>query len=612
MKRVWKKMAALLMMMAMVFGISIIAKAAASTTGAGELTTHTLYTVANVVSNTATVEISGIDTQADAVSFKTYQVIYATYDSTSNELEWHLTDWATTALSSTSYTTDDVIKALAIGSTPSASTTGQSTTEQSEVINVLAAYIAANNTVSTYATLTGDSAAEFTTTSTGTASTTATLAVGAYLVIPTCANMSFLNMLVSVDVDGTTGNTGTTAKDGWVLTSNGAVLKGNLLSVSKTVSDTENGTYGETADAQIGTTVYYQLKVYVPKFAENDSEKIFYVEDTATNLKIDATSVKILAYGWGDELIACNDITASDGTAQYYASTDSTGSKLTVIFSNAKYPYYDRTFYDDSDGSYPYDYVIISYSAELLDEAVVTTGNKNSATMTYDYDNHTSVTTQAVTTAVYTYEVDLTKLAEGTTTTLSNASFEITDSNGNKLNFTKDTSASTDDLPVYRVADTSVASKDKSPVITTGTDGVRIIGLDESVAYTIVETVAPSGYTLNTNTLTFTITDMTSDADASPNGTIDVITLAENQGNTTTLNWSTSNDEKDWPTGRTWSVSLTPSSTGGFGMSVTDTKIAALPATGSVGIIVFTIAGVAIMILALVLINSGKSKQKKA
>ncbi|MCD7764580.1 MAG: LPXTG cell wall anchor domain-containing protein [Lachnospiraceae bacterium] len=38
----------------------------------------------------------------------------------------------------------------------------------------------------------------------------------------------------------------------------------------------------------------------------------------------------------------------------------------------------------------------------------------------------------------------------------------------------------------------------------------------------------------------------------------------------------------------------------------------ALPATGSVGIIVFTIAGVAIMILALVLINSGKSKAKEA
>lgn len=600
MKRVWKKMAALLMMMAMVL-------ATGTTAGAVLLTTS-----GTVVTNTANVEITDVPSDTN-MSYATYQVIYATYDTDSNSFAWHLTDWAETALTNASWngtstalctSADDALAAV-LALTNQTGSTGNVTTEQNDIVNTLAAYIdyaADGGSAVGHAYADGTSIPEWTTTSgnTPTETSSATLEVGAYLVIPTATDYSFLNMLVSVDVDGTTGTNGSTAKDGWVLTSNGAVLKGSPLSITKTVCDTETGTYGSTADAQIGTKVYYQVTVSVPKFAKNDSEKVFKVEDTATNLKIDATSVKVYAYGSGTELVAYDATTAANSTAQYYASTDTTGSKLTVIFSDADYPFYDRTFYDDANKTYPYEYVIISYSAELLDEAVVTTGNENSATLTYDYDNHISVTTEAAKTTVYTYEVDLTKLADGTSAKLSNASFEIKDSSGNTLYFIKDDSASTAELPVYRVADTSVATK--SSVITTGTDGVRIIGLDESVAYTISETVAPSGYSLNTNTLTFTITD------TAPDGKIDSISVTETQGNNN-ITWSTA--DPSTPSGNTWTVGLV-SDSGAFSVSVTDTKISALPATGSVGIIVFTIAGVIIMILALVLINSGKSKAKKA
>lgn len=603
------------MMLAMVLAMG-------TTAGAVELETSS-----GVVTNSADVEIKDVPNDVANLLYTTYQVISATYNSTSNSFAWQLTEWAKDALVDTvnltpaegKYSSETAALQAIFGLTGSNGTGiagesgGTTTTEQNDIVNTLAAYIASHSN-NEY------SSANWTTT--GTISS-ATLPVGAYLVIPSATNYSFLNMLVSVDVADTTGSGGSTAKDGWVVSANGAVLKGNKLIIEKTVSDSGiDGTYGSTADAQIGTKVYYQVKVYVPKFAKNDSEKVFTVADTATNLKIDLGSVEIYAYDTNnqkstDPLIAFDSTAGNATDAQYVASvTDTTGtsptSTLTVIFSNSTYKYYDKTFYSSASDSYPYEYVIITYEAELLDEAVVTTRNANGAALTYDYDNHESVTTAASVTNVYTYELDLTKYGEGTATKLANASFELTDGTGNKLCFIKDNSASTPDCPVYRVADSSETNT--STVITTGTEGVKIIGLDESVAYTIGETVAPSGYTLNTNTLTFTITDYTaSGSDDSPNGIIDVITLAEKQGASTTLNWSTSNSSQDWPTGRTWNVSLdTPSATGIFGLSLTDTKISALPATGSIGIIVFTIAGVAIMILALVLINSGKSKQKKA
>ncbi|MCC8045997.1 MAG: isopeptide-forming domain-containing fimbrial protein [Clostridiales bacterium] len=566
MKRIWKRAAALLMTMAMVLAMVLPAQAMtypSLSVGTGD-----------VVTTSETVTISSIPDDAAGLGFNTYQVLYATYDAT-NGFAYHLTPWAASALST--YTEAEAIAAIvALGS----STSGTSTTEQAELVNTLAAYIAANSTTGEYSVTWNYTAPDI--------EATADLPVGAYLVIPSATNMSFLNMLVSVSATAGTGNT-------WETAAKGAVLKGSKLTIEKTVSDTKDGTYVSTADAKIGSTVYYEIKVYVPKFAANDNEKNFSVQDTATNLKINSTSVVVTPYATGDVAkTALEPYTGSNGTDAGYASSVSTdGTTLTVTFTG----YYDNVFYDSSTKTYPYEYVIISYEAELLSSAVITSGNGNTATLTYDYDNHTTNTASSNAT-VYTYAAKLTKYDDETTpNVLSNATFQVS-YNNTALEFVEDSTSSTT-TKVYRVADKDDTGA--STDITTGTDGtITIIGLDAGKAYTVTETKAPSGYSLNTNYLTFTIT---AETDTSNNLTGKVASVSSTE--------YTSGGSEVTGNSKTWNASTTGSDAY-VNMTVTDTTLSSLPATGSVGIIVFTIAGVIIMILALVLINSGKSKEKRA
>ncbi|MCD7884762.1 MAG: LPXTG cell wall anchor domain-containing protein [Lachnospiraceae bacterium] len=598
MKRIWKKAAALLMMLAMVLAMGTTAGAAEATTSAKG--TLEVSQTANsdgdyYVTNSASVEITGAPTDGTTVSFVTYQVIYATYDKTTNELTWHLTDWAEKAL-----TTDwnsltkmygnetEAIEAISSLTGSNALTTGSGTTEQNTIVNRLAAYINYQNSQ-------GTPVDEYSTTwSTATSSIySANLELGSYLVIPTATDWSFLNMLVSVDVSETPTNTNAgTGSEEWLLAAKDAVLKGNKISIDKTVSETGNtGSYGETADVQIGDTLYYSIKVYVPKFAANDSEHIFTVTDVANNLKIKESSVVVTPYDSSDTAR-----TALESITNYTAGVTvaSNVSTLTVNFTSQYY----STFY--SGGTYPYSYVIITYEAELLSSAVTYSdgGNSNTATMTYDYDNHDSKNVES-TAKVYTYSLDLTKYGESRNG-LSNASFKVYyykdgETTPTYLKFIQNSDGS------YSVVDSTYSGASLEAVTTTDGGTLTLTGLDDEVEYFIVESVAPSGYSLNTNILKFKITE-----DSATAGTIDTVTANEY----TTYDPSATNAALT--SGMTWIAAKDGNNSAKLTMFVTDTKISALPATGSIGIIVFTIAGVIIMILALVLINSGKSKAKKA
>ncbi len=600
MKKVWKKMMPLLAAISLAFAAGGVTAGAdpATADDPGTLSTRTVAEVTtdvdNVVTNSAEVMITGGNTGAKEITFDTYQVIYATYIESSNSFEWHLTDWAKTALDEyntanpgASLGLDDVIAAIAL-SDGTTKTTGNLTTEQSEVVNVLAAYIATQAAAGTSVTTVSSG---FSTITAGSGDdSTATLPVGSYLVLAHCENMSFLNMMVSVDVSATTG---TTSSD-WKLAAKNAVLKGTPISITKTVDD---------ASTQVGAggIVTYTLTVAVPQFAANDGTHEFYVLDTATNLDIKEDTVVVKAYssggGAGVELTKYTD----GATSYNYKVTSTntpdtgqqTGSKLTIDFTEK----YFSTFYADSSASYPYTYITITYDAELLSSAE-TTGS-NVAELNYSSDSNTGKASANQT--VYTYQMELTKSPDSGTDNLPDAEFKVYyyDDNGNAVQLTfVDTGSG-----VYKVADSTYAAADTVDHITTNADGtVTLIGLNDQVTYYIEESKAPSGYTLNTNVLEFTIVETSA-------GTISTVSTTEY-----TAPYVAGGSNTVLAIGATGSWTETDPSAGGnmasFSLSLKDTKIAALPATGSIGIIVFTIAGVAIMILALILINGGKSKEK--
>ena len=158
-----------------------------------------------IVTSTANVTINSVP-EGKNISWPTYQVLYATYDAGSNALEYHLTDWARTVLVGTGTTGTGTTEEAAIKEITGLTKTETGATEQSELVNRLAAATKIPYTAASWSVRGTDVVAD--------------LPVGAYLVIPSCEGMTFLNMLVSVDTSGTTN----TADNGWVLTAKGAVL----------------------------------------------------------------------------------------------------------------------------------------------------------------------------------------------------------------------------------------------------------------------------------------------------------------------------------------------------------------------------------------------------
>ncbi|MCD8125060.1 MAG: hypothetical protein LUE23_08505, partial [Lachnospiraceae bacterium] len=213
------------------------------------------------------------------------------------------------------------------------------------------------------------------------------------------------------------------------------------------------------------------------------------------------------------------------GSSANTARFDRAGVVLTVDFS----PSYLTTFYNADNGTYPYESVEITYDAEVLSSAAVATGNENEVELIFGNNTNPESTADTDTTTVYTYELDLSKVDEDNDT-LSNASFKIyTDAaKTSPLTFIKKSGGT------YAVADsTDIADSEetKYEAITTGSDGTLVLtGLDGSVTYYIEESVAPSGYTLNTNYLAFTITGAT-DTEGNFTGLINSVSSTEYDSN---------------------------------------------------------------------------------
>ena len=150
----------------------------------------------------------------------------------------------------------------------------------------------------------------------------------------------------------------------------------------------------------------------------------------------------------------------------------------------------------------------------------------------------------------------MTKYAQNSTTTLSGAGFEVFDQDNNKLKFDRES----DGVYVYN------PNGSVTEVFTKADGTVTVKGLECGI-YTMKETTAPDGYSLNTETKNFEI-KLVAGKDKAESET-DII----NGVNT-----------------------------------INDTKLSALPSTGGIGTTIFTIAGCVIMIAAAGLFFASRKK----
>lgn len=531
-----------------------------------------------IVTSTAKVTINSVP-EGKSITLATYQVLYATYDAGSNALEYHLTGWAKNVLVGTGAGQADTEEA-AIKKITELTTTGTAATEQSDLVNQLAAA----TTKITY------SAAIWSVTGTTAA---ADLPVGAYLVIPSCEEMTFLNMLVSVDTSGTID----TADNGWVLTAKGAVLKGKTLSIDKKIIG-KNGTTvtfdnGKTTEtAQIGDTIHYTIEAQVPHYPDNSTGKIFRVVDTPTNLSISTESISVsgVKTGGGETPIAA---------ASYAVSKNTTDGSVTIDFSN----HYDGTFYDTATKSWPYVSVKITYTAVVTEKAELgTNGNPNTAKLIYQINNQEKELPSPKTT-VFTYGLNVVKLEAGTEgKKLTNAVFQISrDVNGTSTPlYFKDNGTGSYTLAQDQTAAASATGYTQD-LTTQGTDGsFWLKGLDAGVDYSLKEVKAPSGYSVNTDTLTICLTAGTNPVDSTHTGILREVTGTEKDKNGQGIATGTGS----------WTCGVLDADKAKAAVSLTDTKLFELPATGGKGTDGFARNGILLLTAAALVYGISRRKMQ--
>lgn len=543
--------------------------------------TLTADATSKIVTSTAevTINIATNVPEGKNISWPTYQVLYATYDAGSNALEYHLTPWAYDMLVGTG-TNQVATEEAAIKNITKLTKTGTGATEQSDLVNQLAAATAKTKYTAASWRVTGTTAA-------------ADLPVGAYLVIPSCEGMTFLNMLVSVDTSGTTD----TADNGWVLTAKGAVLKGKPLSIDKKITGKNGSTpvaisVGKTTEtAQIGDKIHYTIEAQVPHYPDNSTGKIFRVVDTPTNLSISTGSISVAGVktGGGETAIAA---------ASYAVSQNTTDGSVTIDFSNK----YDETFYDTTEKSWPYVSVKITYTAVVTEDAKMgVDGNPNTAKLIYRIDTQEKDISSPKTT-VFTYGLNVVKLEAGTEAgtearKLTNAVFQISrDVNGTPtpLYFKDNGSGS------YTLAQNQTAAEGYTQDLTTqGTDGgFWLKGLDAGVDYSLKEVKAPSGYSVNTDTLTIRLTAGTNLVDSTHTGILQEVTGTEKDKNGQAITGTGS-----------WTYGVLTTDEAKAAVSLTDTKLFELPATGGKGTDGFARNG--IFLLTAAALVYGISRRKK-
>ena len=513
------------------------------------------------VTSAATVTISNVENvpEGKSISWATYQVLYATYDSTSNALEYHLTPWA---------------QAVLVGTAA-----GQEATEEAAIKKITDG----KTDYSVSWSVTGNAAS-------------AQLPIGAYLVIPSCEGMTFLNMLVSVDTSGTTQ----TVAGGWTLTAHDAVLKGKPLSIDKKITG-KNGstpvaiTNGKTTEtAQIGDTIHYTIAAQVPHYPANSTNKKFKVVDMPTNLSISTDS--ILVYG-----VDAADTEIAIPAASYAVSKNDADGSVTIDFSG----HYNGTFYNAENKSWPYVSVKITYTAVVTESAKIgTDGNPNTAKLIYQI-NTDEKELPSPETKVFTYGLNVEKLEAGTEAEakkLSDAVFQISrEVNGAQTTlYFKDNQNGSYTLAQDQTAAASGEGY-TTDLTTQGTDGsFWLKGLDAGVDYSLKEVKAPSGYSINTDTLTICLKAETKADDSTCyTGKILDVTGTEKDKAGQTITGAGS-----------WKCGVSAANTAQAAVSLTDTKLFELPATGGNGTGRFTQKGILLLTAAALIYGiSGRKKR---
>ena len=380
------------------------------------------------------------------------------------------------------------------------------------------------------------------------------LTMGVYLVTATGGTAVYRPTVAMITPEESNGS--------WTITENAQVgLKSSPVSLVKTITavngsadTTAVSSDGKRAVAGIGDTVSYKLEVDVPEYPSQSVSRIFTITDTMPDgLTLQTDGIKVVDQAGNEITIPTGLITATE-------------RRLTINL-------------DNSDLITGITKLVVTYDAQLNASATIgTEGNVNTAALTYtnnpygtvpddtDFaakaravsgsDNTKNTKTFMDTATVYTFGIEVAKVAKGTKTGLRGAVFEL------KLKDTTQKIGFTGSGGAYTKA------ADGTAALTTGTDGkLTLKGLAPGT-YKLKETKAPAGYVLSAGETEITIAD--TDFDGIP-------------------------DSKEQPTTDTTTTQTTEKDNGLVSITVENTKGFTLPRTGGIGTVLFSMIGIVLM-----------------
>lgn len=382
------------------------------------------------------------------------------------------------------------------------------------------------------------------------------LTAGSYLVTAEKTGATYQPMSAKVDIVYSQAN-------GWEIENAAIALKGSAPGIVKEVDTHENAGVANGSVA-IGDTVDYTLTVDIPSYPADATVTRFVIGDTlSSGLTLDTGSLKIYIGDQNTEL-----------PAQYYSLDTDTANSFAYTMTD---------HYKEITAAYATaNKIYVTYSATVNANAFVQ-GLDNTAFVGYTNDPYIDSNSRTEDKEiVYTYGVEVTKYIKGQATTLDGATFQLSDGTG-AMEFVS-LGNGTYRLPV---AGDGATTTD----LTVHSNGKLVIqGLDLGT-YTLTETAAPEGYVLPTEGITITLAD--DNANGAPDGVLDDDTqvsgtiVRENSvlvsGKTVSLGVDNTNYEDD------------------------DFN---LPATGGMGTMIFTVAGILLMGGAVILVAAAMKKKK--
>ena len=368
----------------------------------------------------------------------------------------------------------------------------------------------------------------------GGTATFADLAMGEYFIRPTSTTSVYQLMLQKVEP--------TVSGGAYVINDVTFNAKHKEVSVDK-AADKTSVTKNEK--------VTYTITVEIPTYAEQATDKSFYVSDLLPDgLTIDTDSIKVQIDGTDVNTAAYTlDKTANTTTAPYYTF------KLSV----------DTAQYAANWAAYGEKQLVITYTATLNDIDTTQVNTKETNTVTFDYSNYPYVENSHAqktdTVDVTTFAIKIDKFVKDhEDDKLAGAKFDL---------YRTATQAEIDARTSVEIPHTSIQGIKLEGDKVTNDNGAATFEKYEANGtkydYYLVETQAPSGYNILDNAVKLNFTD----ADVA--GTAGVYTVK------------------------------VPNSSG-----------IQLPITGGTGTVIFTIIGIALMVGAVVLFVVSRKKAKES